>query len=154
MAERIRVQPKHRIADHASNRADGRASSRVSTGRILLPTNDGRSVWARIMRDTMRSLIAHCGDAITEPQRIACRRIAALEAELIAIEDRIAGIRRKRKEPAVSLLAIYSTLSAQQLRLSKQVGWDAANPKPSNEPEDLASYINSKSNGHARKGAH
>jgi hypothetical protein len=121
MTKRIRV-PNRGI--HKND--DGRHSSRVSTGRDLLPFEDGRSVWARIMRSTLNSLIAHCGgeDIISDTRVMACRRVAALEAELVSHEDRIASIRRKGKEPPASLLMTYGMLADRQRRLSEAIGWD------------------------------
>jgi hypothetical protein len=94
----------------------------------------------------MRAMIAHCGDAISDTQRMACRRIGALEAELVFQEDRIASIRRKGREPPASLIKTYSLLSYQQRRLMIDIGWEktSSDAKPSNEPADLADYINSK----------
>jgi hypothetical protein len=104
----------------------GRHSSRISTGRDLLSNEDGRSRWARLLKATYRALIQHCGgdDVISDVQRMACRRIGALEAELVHIEDRLARLRRSRKEPPATLLSTYASLTAQQHRLSKELGWD------------------------------
>lgn len=134
-----------RHVDASLTRADdGRHSSRVSSGRDLLPFEDGRSVWARIMKSTLSALIAHCGgdDATSDVRRMACRRIAALEAELISHEDRIASVRRRGKEPPASLLQTYIMLTNQQLRLSKEIGWDRS--KKNVKDIDLASYIRGK----------
>jgi hypothetical protein len=65
--------------------------SRISNGSTLLPTGDGNSIWARLMRDVLASLIVHLGGDASETQRMACRRIAALEAEL---EHVSAGLNR------------------------------------------------------------
>ena len=152
MTERIRLtsKPKYRVAQHATNKGDGRHSSRVSSGKDLLPSEDGRSVWARIMRDTYRAVIAHCGgdDVISDTRRMAARRIAALESELIAHEDRIASIRQKGKEPPISLLQIYTSLAAQQHRIAKDIGWDRHQKNV--KDMDLQSYIAGKSDGHGR----
>lgn len=119
----------------------------------MLPLEDGRSVWARLQKSTYRALIAHLGgdDATNDMQRIACRRCATLEAELVMIEDRIAKLRRSRKEPPASLQATYASLTAQQHRLTKELGWDR-HSKAANEPHDLQSYLATKANGHHRNG--
>src|SRR6516164_5948926 len=55
-------------------RAKGRQSNRVFSGSTLLPTTDGRSFWARLMKETYRGLVVgHCGgeDVISETKR--CR---------------------------------------------------------------------------------
>src|SRR3954471_9568833 len=89
MPKREKATQKSPPACPRGSGADGRHSSRISTGRDLLPNEDGRSRWARLLKATYRALIQHCGgdEAVTDPQRIACRRIGALEAELIHMED-------------------------------------------------------------------
>jgi hypothetical protein len=161
--KRIRVPSstsRKKLAPYRGKHDDGRHSSRVMSGKDLLPNEDGRSRWARLMRSTMQALIAHCGgdEAISDTRRMACRRCATIEAELVHIEDRIAKIRRGRKEPAASLLKTYSLLSYQQRRLMIDIGWEktSSDAKSNNEPADLADYINSKivkakSNGHASR---
>jgi hypothetical protein len=61
------------VADKSSL-ADRKACGRrrLTNGTSFLPTADGRSVWARIARDTYAALIVHCGgnDLISEPQRL------------------------------------------------------------------------------------
>lgn len=121
MARRIRLP-----SSSGARSDDGRHSSRVAMGRDLLPTQDGRSLWARMMRDTYVGLVAHCGgpDVISDTRRMAARRVAALEAELVSIEDRIAAIRRRGKEPPAAILQTYGMLADRQRRLSEALGWD------------------------------
>ena len=78
--------------------------SRVSRGLDLLPDIDGRSHWARLMRDTLDALIAHCGgqDTISEPKRMMARRAACLETELIFLETKFATIRAEGGEPTLA----------------------------------------------------
>ena len=61
--------------------------SRVTAGLTLLPSIDGRSTWARIMRDTYHAMLAHAGgaDYVSETKRLMARRVAACEAELIRL---------------------------------------------------------------------
>jgi hypothetical protein len=153
MVKRIRDKPRHNISAYARKPADGRHSSRLTNGRDLLPNEDGRSKWSRLLKSTMKAMIAHCGDAISDTQRMACRRIGALEAELVFQEDRIAKIRRQGKEPPASLIKTYSLLSYQQRRLMIDIGWEktANGTEPNNEPQDLADYIHRKVN--AKSGA-
>ncbi|WP_407186702.1 hypothetical protein [Bradyrhizobium centrosematis] len=103
-----------------------------------------------MLKATYRALIQHCGgdDAVTDPQRIACRRIGALEAELVHIEDRLARLRRSRKEPPQSLLQSYASLTAQQLRLSREIGWERHAKPLNDEPQDLHSYLARRSASH------
>jgi hypothetical protein len=37
--------------------------TRITNGKTLLPTASGSSIWARLVRDTMANLMAHCGGA-------------------------------------------------------------------------------------------
>jgi predicted nucleic acid-binding Zn-ribbon protein len=94
-------------------------------------------------------LIAHCGGdrLATDIIRIACRRCATLEAELVHIEDRLAKLRRQRKEPPHSLLQSYASLTAQQMRLSKALGWDRHAKLLNSEPKDLHEYLARKTKG-------
>lgn len=68
------------------------ARSRVTNGVTLLPEVDGRSVWARRMRDVMSLHISDLGgpDAITEAQFSLVRRIAVLTVELETLEQTFA----------------------------------------------------------------
>lgn len=133
-------------APHGGSGADGRQSSRISTGRDLLPNEDGRSRWARLVKATYRALIQHCGgdDTVTDPQRIACRRIGALEAELVFIEDRLARLRRSRKEPPATLLSTYAALTGQQHRLSRELGWDRHSKLRDVTPQTPRDYLRSR----------
>ena len=142
-----------RLPDSSGTRSDdGRHTSRVATGRDLLPNDDGRSRWARLLKSTYRALVVHCGgdDAISDTRRMACRRVAALEAELVFHEDRIASIRRRGKEPPASLLQMYGALADRQRRLSEALGWDRDGSTA--KEIDLQSYIATKArakrNGH------
>jgi hypothetical protein len=99
--------------------------SKIASGSSLLPSHDGRSAWTRLMRDTYRALVAHCGGSatISDPQRIVARRIAVLEAELTFMEDGFATAREAGHTPEPSLLALYGTLADRQRRLSEPLGW-------------------------------
>src|SRR5690348_9214168 len=86
---------------------DGKAAkrptfrSRVTNGTDLLPSVDGRSTPARVMRDTYQAMVSHCGgEHITEARRLLARRVACLEAELVNIECRFALIRVEGNTPA------------------------------------------------------
>jgi hypothetical protein len=113
-------------ADRAqSDRAKSRSRSRVGGNRsTLLPTTDGRSLWARIMRDTYSALInVHLADMASETQRLVARRISTLEAELIFLEDRFAAIRAAGGEPDAATLDLYGRLADRQRRLADPLGW-------------------------------
>jgi hypothetical protein len=96
MVKRLRGNAKNAPALYTGKHDDGRHSSRIANGKRMLPLEDGRSVWARLQKATFRSLIAHMGGDgfVTDMVKIACRRVATLEAELVMIEDRLAKLRR------------------------------------------------------------
>jgi hypothetical protein len=101
-----------------------KARSAVMNGSSLLPNVDGRSLWARLMRDTLRSLEVHCGGALSETQRLAARRVSTLEAELIFLEDKFAQARAEGREPDISTLDLYGRLADRQRRLADSaLGW-------------------------------
>jgi hypothetical protein len=101
------------------------ARNRVTNGTTLLPSVDGRSLWARLMRDNYQAVIQHCGgeDAISDLERMTARRIGALEAELIYFEDKIATIRAAGGEPDSHLLDLYSRVSNTHRRHCESIGW-------------------------------
>jgi hypothetical protein len=104
--------------------------SAVTNGKMV-PGMDGRSAYARIMRDTYSALIVHCGgpDMVSEPQRLMARRIAALEAELIERETAFVRIRAEGGQPEMWEVDLYGRLADRQRRLSDPLGWQRT-PKP------------------------
>jgi hypothetical protein len=106
-------------------RTKPQARSRMSNG-TLLPTTDGRSTWARYMRDTLASLVAHCGgdEVVSETKRLAARRVAVLESELVFLEDRFAQLRAAGDEPEASMIDLYARVANQQRRLAEALGWE------------------------------
>ena len=116
------------------------ARNRVTNGAALLPTVDGRSLWARLMRDNYNAVIQHCGgeDAISELERMTARRIGALEAELVYFEDKIAAIRAAGDEPDASTLDLYSRVSNTHRRHCESVGWQR---RPRNVTPGLGAYL-------------
>ena len=99
--------------------------SRVTAGRDLLPSIDGRTTLARAMRDTYNAMISHAGgDAyISATQKLLARRIAATEAELINLEDLFARTRADGEQPDISDLDVYGRLMGQQRRCLEALGW-------------------------------
>jgi hypothetical protein len=100
--------------------------SRITNGRELLPSVDLRGVWGRLLRDNYHAMVAHCGgaDTISEPQRMASRRVAVLETELCFLEDKMARIRQEGGEPQPNLLDLYARLAGQQKRQNEIIGLD------------------------------
>jgi septal ring factor EnvC (AmiA/AmiB activator) len=109
-----------------SAQAKPQGRSRLTNGSRFLPTADGRGVWERLARDTLRSLTTHCGgsEMLSETRRLAARRVSILEAELVHLEDGFAKIRAAGGEPDDSKLALYGQLADRQRRLSETLGWD------------------------------
>lgn len=100
--------------------------SRITNGAKLLPHVDGRSTWAKLLRDTLDDLLAHCGgeDRVSEPERMTARRAAALEAELIHLEAKFATARMEGREPSAADLDLYARLTGHQRRLLETLGME------------------------------
>jgi hypothetical protein len=64
--------------------------SRITNGSALLPTIDGRSIWARRLRDVIALHASDLGgsDHISEAERSLVRRAGALTVELEHLEER------------------------------------------------------------------
>lgn len=99
--------------------------TRITNGKVLLPTANGSSIWARLVRDTLGNLMAHLGgaDIASETQKLASRRVSVLEAELIYLEDTFATARQEGREPDPAMLDLYGRLADRQRRLSDPLGW-------------------------------
>jgi len=99
--------------------------TRISNGNQLLPYIDGRSIWARLLRDTYRGLLVHCGGEgmVSETQRLVARRIGVLEAELVHMEDSFAHIRAAGGVPDPAAVDLYGRLADRQRRLADPLGW-------------------------------
>lgn len=126
------------------------ARSRMPNANSLLPKQDGRTVWARIMRDTLASLIAHCGgdNFISDTRRLVARRVAALEAELIFAEDNFAQARADGGEPSPDMLDLYGRLADRQRRLADALGWDRDKKNAKDITPDLSDYLKSRTIDH------
>ncbi len=124
------------------------ARSRITNGSALLPGVDGRSVWARLMRDTQSALLTHLGgaDLVSETQRMTVRRIAALEAELVFLEDKIARCRAEGGEPEAAVLDLYGRLANGQRRHLEIIGWERV---PRDVTPSLDQYLTQQTDGPA-----
>lgn len=113
--------------------------SRIANGSTLLPTVDGRSVWARLMRDTLQNLEVHCGGVLSETRRLAARRVSVLEAELVFLEDEFAQARADGREPDPLKIDLYGRLADRQRRLAEAaLGWE---PTARDVTPTLAEYL-------------
>jgi hypothetical protein len=104
--------------------APKKGRSRLTNGFALLPGIDGRSTWARLMRDVMSSMTSHLGgeDYLTEPQRMLVRRVAAFEAELCCLEECFARARAEGRAPESPDLDLYSRMASAQRRHLEAIG--------------------------------
>jgi hypothetical protein len=124
MVERLDTNPSR----GRSRKLDGVSAcnrSRITNGSALLPSVDGRSIWARLFRDTFDGLVAHCGgpSVVSETMRATARRAAALEAELVHLEDSFALARQNDQAPPTHDLDLYGRLADRQRRLHEVLGW-------------------------------
>jgi hypothetical protein len=96
------------------------------------------------MRDTLGAMMAHLGgeDYASEPQRMLSRRVAALEAELIYLEDGFARCRSEGRGPEMADLDLYSRMASGQRRLLEAIGLTRiardVTPDPLTYAKDLA----------------
>jgi hypothetical protein len=114
-----------KIPNPSSVRGDPPRKNRTRLSRRLLPSSNGGSLWARLTRDTLYTLIAHCGGEqhISVTRRIAARRAAALETELRFIEDMLASAREEERDVPTSVLDTYGKIAERQRRLCEALGW-------------------------------
>ena len=91
---------------------------------LAMPGIDGRQLWPRLQNKTFAEVITHCGGdaAVSELERIAARRIATFEAELLFLERKFAELRAEGKSPTLADLDLYGRLSGHQHRLSSAIG--------------------------------
>lgn len=96
--------------------------SRLTNGSAMLPGTDGRSAWARLLRDVIANLEHHCGGELNEVERMTARRAAALEVELCHLEASFAAIRAEGGQPSPEALDLYSRLAGGQRRHLEALG--------------------------------
>ena len=137
------IVPKLSAPNRGTIREKSRKRSRIHNGTQFLPTIDGRSIWARLMRETFECLLIHCGgaDVVSETQRLIARRVGTLEAELVFIEDKLASIRAAGGEPDPATVDLYGRLADRQRRLADPLGWSRAQRDVSPSLADIALEI-------------
>ena len=113
--------------------------SRVTNGTALLANVDGRSTWARRMRDLMELHISDLGgDAmVSAAERSIVRRVATLTVELERMEERFAN----DGEADAEALDLYSRTSGNLRRLLEAVG---LRRRPRDVTPDLRDYIDAR----------
>jgi hypothetical protein len=113
--------------------------SRVTNGSALLTIADGRSAWARRMRDLMALHLSDLGGdaAVSAAERSLVRRIATLTVELERMEERFAG--DGEADPAA--LDLYSRTSGNLRRLLEALGLQR---RARDVTPDLRDYIDAR----------
>jgi len=130
--------------EHIPMKLQGR--SRVSNGASILPGVDGRSVWARRLRDLIRLHLSDLGGdgAVSEAERSIIRRVATLTVELERMEVgfAVAG------EAQPAQLELYQRTANSLRRLLESVGLGR---RPRDITPSLHEYIEGRSNSHDNK---
>jgi hypothetical protein len=95
------------------------------------------------MRDTLTAMLAHLGgeDYASEAQRMLARSVAAMEAELIHLEDKFASQRIVGEEPDASDLDLYTRMSSAQRRHLEAIGLQRV---PKDNTPTLDEYLRAK----------
>ncbi len=108
----------HRVRPQVEGRK--RQRSRISNNAALLPGVDGRSSWARRIKDLIGAHIADLGggDMISEAERSIVRRCATLEAALEQMEIEFARAGAADAET----LDLYQRTAGNLRRLLEAIG--------------------------------
>src|ERR1700746_951198 len=104
----------------ASGPMKSHGRSRVSNASSILPGVDGRSVWARRLRDLMGLYLSDLGgdDAVSEAERSIIRRVATLTVELERMEADLAVAGEARPDQ----LDLYQRTANSLRRLLEAIG--------------------------------
>src|ERR1035437_6070752 len=94
--------------------------SRISNGSHILPGVDGRSTWARRLRDLIALHLSDLGgdDAVSEAERSIIRRVAALTVEL----ERMEAVFAVAGEASPEQIDLYQRTANSLRRLLEAVG--------------------------------
>lgn len=94
--------------------------SKVTNGTRLLPGVDGRTMWAKRMRDVAHLHLSDLGGPaeVSEAEKSIIRRIATLTVELERMEERFAT----DGEADAEALDLYSRTSGNLRRLLEAIG--------------------------------
>jgi hypothetical protein len=120
--------------------------SRVSNGASILPGVDGRSVWARRLRDLIGLHLSDLGGdkAVSEAERSIIRRVATLTVELERMEVDFAMAGEARPDQ----LELYQRTANSMRRLLESVG---IRRRPRDITPSLHEYIEGRLNSHDNK---
>ena len=110
--------------------------SRVTNGALFDKSIDGRSAWARRLRDLVSEHVSDLGgiEAVSVAERSIVRRCSALEVEL----ERLEGKFSKDGEASDGDLDLYSRVAGNLRRLLESLGLSR---RPRDVTTDLSSYI-------------
>jgi hypothetical protein len=116
--------------------------SRITNGAVV--DADGRSAWARRMRDL---IVLHLGDLggaenVTEAEKSIVRRVATLTVEL----ERMESLFAEAGEASADELILYQTCTNSLRRLLESIGLQRR-AKP---VESLAQYLEAKKNNEVK----
>ena len=94
--------------------------SKITNGTRLLPSVDGRSLWARRLRDLINLYQSDRGgpDMLTTAEQSIIRRISTLQVELEHLEMRFAG----NGEATPDELILYGRTANTLRRLTETIG--------------------------------
>ena len=113
-----------------------RVRSRVSNGSALFVGADGRSAWARRLRDLIQMHLSDLGGeaAVSEAEKSIIRRAATLTVELERLEARFA----QAGEASADDLDLYQRAAGNLRRLLEAVGLKR---RPRDVTPTLAEYL-------------
>lgn len=113
--------------------------SAVSNGSALLPNVDGRSTWARRLRDVMELHLDDLGGEamVSEAERSIVRRIATLTVEMERLEAEFANAGGAK----AAELDLYQRTSGNLRRLLESIGMKR---RPRNVTPDLRDYVSAR----------
>jgi hypothetical protein len=113
------VRKQHRDGRRGITLSKQNGRSRITNGMELLPEVDGRSFWARRMRDLIALHVRDAGgeDLLSEAQLSLIRRAAAITIELERLEQSFAN-----GEATVAMLTEYGRGSNTLRRLLESIG--------------------------------
>jgi hypothetical protein len=114
--------------------------SRLTNGSALLAGVDGRSMWARRLRDLIELHVSDLGgsDVITAAERSIVRRAATLTVEL----ERMEGAFASAGEATPEALDLYSRTAGNLRRLLESVGLQR---RAKDITPDLRDYVSARS---------
>lgn len=116
------------------------ARSRITNGKQLLPFVDGRSYWARIVRDTYNALVAHCGgeDIMSETERMNAWHCSVLHTELYFQASKFGLTRDEGGEPTIDSVDAFARIGGNQRRGLEALGWKRTQKDVTPDPLDYA----------------